>query len=337
MRRTIAAMLAAATAGGAALLIAGCSGGSSAGTVLGSVPTPAAVATLPPPPVPTSSPFSATQSQIITVPAPTASGTPAPVTVPVPAAGGFSGGVTLPLAQATIPPNTAISQVAGNVEPAGLPPLSTKRSIRDAATGAAGATILYDTLTFSNTTAFASQPSFSFAVPQAYVLSGVQYWMASYNPLYPSLGWQRAFEGPGVVSGTTIAFTGAPTPYVFFANEPVSFALYALAAQAPAPTPAPAATPAPLPPAISAAPSFVTFTSAADPAATVTIGDASTTYSGAYTVTVGDATVATATISGKTVTIVPAGAGQTLVTVSSTDARRVTIPVGVTTTTTNVQ
>jgi hypothetical protein len=257
------------------------------------------------------------------------------VAVPVPSGAGITATISLPAAQASIPPGTVVSVNATNTLPQGLPALARMRAPR--ATAGATAVIEYQTLVFSNQSTFAAQPSFAFGVPADYAgLSGVSYYIAQYDPYRPQLGWNRGFEGPGVVSGSTISFTGATGPYVFLANLPQYFALYAVSASASAPTPAPSVSPLPTPAPLSASPNAIELYAAGQPA-TVALADAATGYTGGYTATSADPTVATATVSGTTVTVTGVAPGTTAVTVRATDGRQALISVGVTSTTVPVQ
>jgi hypothetical protein len=322
--------------------VAGCSSGSTTVPVLAPpiatptpVPTPSAVPTLPAPPIPAASPFSASQAVAVSVPTAAPGATAPPVAIPVPAGAGITATIGFPAAQASIPPNTVVSVTATNVLPQGLPVLARLRAPR-AAQGAT-AVIEYQTLLFSNQASFAAQPSFTFGVPANYAgVSGVSYYVAQYDAYRPQLGWMRGFEGPGTVSGSTISFTGQAGPYVFFANQPQYFALYAVSAAAAAPTPAPSVAPLPTPAPLSAAPNAVEL-NAPGASATVALTDAASGYSGGYTVTSADPTVATATASGTTVTVTAVAPGTTAVTVRTTDGRQALISVGVTTTTVPVQ
>ncbi len=322
--------------------VAGCSSGSTTVPVLApvatptAVPTPSPAPTLPAPAVPAASPFSASQAVAVSVPTAAPGATAPPVAIPVPAGAGITATIGFPAAQASIPPNTVVSVTATNVLPQGLPVLLARLRAPRAVQGAS-AVIEYQTLTFSNQASFAAQPSFTFGVPANYAgLSGVSYYVAQYDAYRPQLGWMRGFEGPGTVSGSTISFTGQAGPYVFFANQPQYFALYAVSAAAAAPTPAPSVAPLPTPAPLSASPNAVEL-NAVGATATVTLTDAASGYSGGYTATSADPAVATASASGTSVTITAVAPGTTAVTVRTTDGRQALISVGVTTTTVPVQ
>jgi hypothetical protein len=139
------------------------------------------------------------------------------------------------------------------------------------------------------------------------------------------------------VSGTTIAFTPAAQTTIFYANQPVYFALYAISTAASTPTPAPSVAPAATPAPLAAAPSSLEFTSTTDAPKTIAITDAATSYTGGYTATSADPTVARVSITGTTATVTPVANGFTAVTIVTADHRQVIVPVGVTTTSTTVQ
>ena len=336
----------------AALALAACQGG-------GSGATPAVIPTSTPAPTPTPSPtpvpapvlpaqsnYQATQTSAITMPTASGTATTPPLAIALPSSlpAGYAGSITIASANATIPAGTVVQTTVSNQAPPNLPVLDVRRTPlavrgpRDNGTGTSGAAIAYVTLSFTNEAHFAAQPAFAFTLPPALAgVPNVQYWLASYDPLRSILGWQRAYEGPGTVNGATIAFAPAAVTTIFFANEPVYFALYAISTAASAPTPAPTVPAQPTPAPLAAAPAQLEFTSATDAPQNVTITDASAAYGGAYAVSSADATVATATISGKTLTVTPIGPGLTTLSVTTTDSRMLLIPVGVTTTATRVQ
>ena len=304
-------------------------------------PTPSPVPTLPPPVIPSTATFTTTTTTAIPAQTPPAAGaTTAPVPLALPTGGGISGSVSLP-GGSTIPAGTVAALTASTVIPQGLPALARKRStlaLRSPSDVSGAVTVVeYQTLVFDHQVVLQAQPAFTFTVPANFAgVTGVSYYMAAYDPLRSSNGWVHGFEGPGVVSGSTITFTGQSGPYVFAANSPQYFALYAVSASAATPTPAPVVSPAPTPAPIGFSPASVELT-AIGATATVTVTDAATAYTAGYTATVADATIATATISGTTLTVTAVAPGFTSVTVASRDGRQVLVPVGVTTTTVPVQ
>jgi hypothetical protein len=262
------------------------------------------------------------------------------VPIALPAGAGISGSIGIPPGS-TIPQGTVVAVTASNVQPQGLPPLALLRSpmaLRATRDVAGAVTVVeYQTIVFDHQVIQPAQPVFTFNVPANFAsVTGVSYYIAEYDTLRPSLGWIHGFEGPGVVSGSTIAFAGQTGPYVFAANQPQYFALYAVSASAATPTPAPSVAPAPPPAPIGATPASVELT-AVGASMNVAIADAATAYTAGYTATSADTSVATATISGTTLTVTAVAPGFTSVTVASHDGRQVLIPVGVTTTTVPVQ
>lgn len=327
--------------------LTGCNGSNSAPPTVIPTATPGPTPTpVPAPAIPAQSNYTATQTAAVAAPSAAPGTTPAPIAIPLPSAlpAGYGGSISLASANATIPANTVVQTKVSNQQPAGLPTLDLRRSVRgtraplDAGTGTSGAAIEYVTLSFTNQTTFPTQPSFSFVLPSAFTtIPNVQFWIAAYDSLRGVLGWQRGYEGPGTVNGTTIAFTPATQTTIFSANQPMYFVLYAISTAASTPTPAPVVSPQPTPAPLSALPTSLEFTALTDPPKTIAITDAATAYSGAYAATSADPAIATASISGKTLTVTPVAHGLTTIAVSTTDNRQILIPVGVTTTTTTVQ
>ncbi len=313
---------------------AGC-GTSSVNTTPVATATPTPTATpISAPPIPAATAFTATQSQILSIPAPPATGTAPPLAVALPPGGGITSNLGIPLSQASIPPNTAISVTTSNTLPASVPALFSGR--RPQAQGTV-ATIEIVELIFSNQVILPAPPTFAFTVPATFILPNTSYYVAQFDPAYVYIGWNRGFEGPGTVDATnTVSFTGLPGSYIFQANEPQYFAFYAVSAAAATPSPAPVPTQAPTPPPLSASPASISLL-AIGASTTVSIADAATSYTGGYTATSGNTAVATATISGTTVTITGVATGSTIVTIATTDGRQLLIPVGVTSTTVPVQ
>lgn len=306
----------------AAGLLAGCGGGG------GSAPS---VATSPSG-IPTPSSFSAQQSVVVTQPG----------AIPLPTGGGYGGSVTISSAAG----NPLFAEAIGSSPQSGtLPALDLVRlpAGTRGALAIAFTPLVYLELASSVTLAFSDAPAITLCVPSAVTsVAGAAYYLAYYDLTRPSLGWQLGFEGPADETGTTCSPNGtlafaAPSPAVPFtlaAEVPAYFALYGQATSAATPTPAPVAsttpvavtTPAPF---ALASPSVSLL--GAGQTANVTITDP-TAYSGGYALTEasGGTSVATATVSGKTITVTAVGAGQTTFTVSDTNARTATLSVGVT-------
>ena len=287
---------------------------------------------------------SVTQTVSLTVATPSGSATAAPLAIALPTSlpSGFGGSISLPVSQASIPPNTVVEDTVGNQSPTGVPliqsSLRSPAALRAPAAGTGATAILFVQLFFSNNVTFPSQPTFSFTLPTAYLnIPNVSFYVAEYAPLYSFYGWVYGYEGPGTVTGATVNFTPAQQPTFYLANQPAYFALYAISVAAPTPSPAPSATALPTPPPLSAQPASVSFAAVGGAPQTVTIADASSSYSGGYTATVDNSAIAAATVAGKTVTITAVGPGLATVTIATTDGRSLLVPVGVTTTTTALQ
>jgi hypothetical protein len=318
----------------------------------GATSTPASFPSQTAPPVPVQTPFTATQSQSL------AAGTSVATAVPLPTASAYSGMLQFPAPSSTIPPNTTVTLTSTNVQPSGLPALALARRLPDAlrTTDAAGVVaLLYVTISYTQTVTYPTSPSFEITVPPSQVLPNTSYYLALFDGLRPSLGWQLGFAGPGVVNGSTIAFNGAPPAFTFGATLPDTFAVYAVSASAPSPTPAPSispitpptasptptptptptATPTAAPTPFTVSPSSVTL-NGIGATATATIADP-TNCSCTFSASTANASVATATVSGLTATITAAGVGQTTITITSSDKRTATVGVGVTQTNVSVQ
>jgi hypothetical protein len=192
-------------------------------------------------PIPKASPFTSVTS-VVGVSAVAAS-----VTVPVVA--GYAGSIDFGV-PTVLPPGTTISTTVSNVAPTagGVPALSSvSRQVlaqrKTASADGAVVVLTYDDLLFSNAVTYGKAPSFVLTVPAADVVTAA-YYLAMYDPSRPSLAWQLGFEGPGTVTGTTIAFSSVSfSPFTFAANANYYFALYAISASAAAPTPAPSISP----------------------------------------------------------------------------------------------
>jgi len=306
----------------------------------GSLVRPASSA-LPAPIVPASSPYAVSQSVPISTASPIAGQAAVPISFVLPSGGNVQATVALPLIGTIIPPNTSLIETVNNRLPSGLPALAVQRRVlgadRNALTAGDATLIQVDQLVFSNQVTLATQPTFAFVVPSALAeLANVSYWIANFNPLVPSVGWNLAYAGPGAVKATTISFAGLPNATTFQANIPQYFALYAVSAAATKPTPAPRVSAEPAPPAITASPSSVSLL-APGVTITVSITDASTTFKGTYSAVSANTAIATASLSGTTLTITAVAPGQTTVIVSSSDGRQAIIGVGVTATSVPVQ
>jgi len=153
--------------------------------------------------------------------------------------------------------NVQITATLQNSMPSGLPALSFKRAPAAfgrapaafrrvaAASGATGITFLG--LYWAAPITLSTLPSFTFALPSADIFSGVDYYLAIYDPSRPSLGWEEGWEGPATVSGTTLTFSGGSSQYTFAGSLTYWLAVFAVPQSAAQPTPAPSIAPTTVP------------------------------------------------------------------------------------------
>lgn len=264
-----------------------------------------------------------------------------------------------------IAPGTQIATQLQNTAPAGVPTLqSVFRRTNTSVTASSSSPIsvvAYLYILFNADVALSRAPSFSFTVPSSDVVAGAKYYLALYNPNVPSLGWQLGFEGPGTVSGNTVAFAGGSSSMYFQAWTAYYLGLYAVPASQAAPTPAPVMqptqaptvapsslptgmpTPTPVPtaapnptptPAFEVLPTTLSFNGTG---LTQTFSAIDFGYSGSFTATSSNANVATVTVSGSTFTVQSVGAGTATITVSESNGKTATCTVTVTTTTIPIQ
>ena len=192
--------------------------------------------------VPIAAPAAFTASS--TVPAPAAA-----AAVALPTNSVYSGAIDLGAPTSPIPPGTTIADILSDVAPstAQAPALSDAlrhalaQRIGESANGAI-VVLAYVNLLYSNTVTYASAPSFSLTVPAAQIANAA-YYVAAFDPARPTLGWQLGFSSVGSVSGSTLSFKGASTPFTFDAGANYYFAVYAISSAAVAPTPAPSIVP----------------------------------------------------------------------------------------------
>jgi len=207
-------------------------------------PTPSATATASAVPtavpIPTAAPFTS-QASVVSVPSVAAS-------VALPTIAGFSGSIDFGI-PTILAPGTTISTTVSNVAPtaANVPALSVLRHAlaqrESASANGAAVVLVYNDLLYSSAVTYAKAPSLVTTVPSADIVAA-SYYLALYDPTRPSLGWQRGFEGPAVVTGSTLAFSSAAlTPFTFAANADYYLAIYATSTAAAAPTPAPSIAP----------------------------------------------------------------------------------------------
>jgi hypothetical protein len=294
------------------------------------VVTPAPTA----PAITAGAPASSFQTAILATPAPSA---PQQIPVVLPTVAGFAATLSLPV-PANLPANAALAESVSNraIDPSAVPTLQDALRASLASRGAKSVTttsLLFFKITSNFTLTFPNAPGFTLTMPATAIVPGAAYYLAEYNPLQPSLGWQLGFEGPGSITGSTATFT-APTPAIPFtlnAQVPLYFAVYAVSVTFPTPTPAPSAsfapTPTPIPGFTLSSPTVSLLSTGAQ--ATETITDA-TGYTGTYSAASSAATVATAAVSGSTVTITAVGAGTATIIVGDAQGRSAAISVSVT-------
>lgn len=197
--------------------------------------------------LPSSSPVTAVQQQLVVLSAATAEATP--LAVVLPSAAGFSPVMLLPLPQTAT--NAQLTVLVSNVAPSSSPPLSLARLAqavrRTSALPAGAAVLLYDEIYSTATLTLPTAPGFTFAIPSAYVFGDANYYLALYDPARPSLAWQYGFEGPATVTGTSIAFAPNAAPFALTANLGYYFALYVIPQGSTQPTPAPSISPTSVP------------------------------------------------------------------------------------------
>jgi hypothetical protein len=330
-----------------ALVLAAC-GGSNVGAPLVAVPNASPTA----PPIPAAAPFSAsTSNPLPAVTAPPVGQTPAPVPVPVPSAAGYAGTFALPISGvSSIAANTTAVVTLSNQAPSGTPTTFARgrNVLRRYDASTALAPMLYLQLLFSGNVSIANQPAITFQVPASNIVSGASYYIALYDSSRPTLGWQLGFEGPGVVSGNSIAFAGGAGSFTFDQFTWYIFALYAQSAAAPTPTapptasptpvptatPSPGASPTPIPtPGFGVTPTSISLNGAGATQAIVATGTAP------YFAVSSDASIATVSPANGnspfTVTAVKGGTAQ--ITIVDSTGLKAIIPVTVTTTTIPVQ
>lgn len=184
--------------------------------------------------------------QLIYVALPAASAGATPVPVALPTAAGFAPTMFLPLPQTAT--NTLLTVGVSNVAFSFLPPLSLKRFVVHRAALPTDAAVLLYLVIYSNTTlVLPDAPAFTIVIPSANVFPDANYYLAFYDPSRPSLGWQYGFEGPGTVSGTTVTFASNLSPFMFHEEVSYYFALFVIPQNSAQPTPAPSTAPTSVP------------------------------------------------------------------------------------------
>ena len=208
----------------AAVLVAGCSGGGPSNPVPVPTPTPAATA-----PVVSQSPFAASANNV-------ALGN----TLTYPAAGGYAAQVAL--GAATIPAGTTATLSTQSAAPTNAAPMSRIRAAQPQS-ALASAVLVYLSFTPSNTVT--ATDTYTVTVPAGVQPANTTLWLALYDPLRPSLGWQTGFAGPAVASGSSITFS-APA-YTYVGGQTYSVSVYAISSGGATPSPAPSISPLPSP------------------------------------------------------------------------------------------
>src|SRR5665213_304756 len=227
MRPSVMSLCSLAAAG--ALLVAlaaGCSSGSS------TLPRPGATATSTPSPAPLLA--SATASIAV--------GTSAASASLGPVLGGYSSTVAVPAASNA----ASLTLTLGATQPAGTPAVQTVKR-RTQAIGGTGVTpVAFLTVQSTVAVTLVATTVFSFTLPAGAPALGQISGIALYDPTAsPQSGW-TTFDGPGTVSGNTLAFSGSSTLQL---NAGVTYdvVLFTTVSALPTPTPVPTASPAPTP------------------------------------------------------------------------------------------
>src|SRR5665213_470672 len=227
MRPSVMSLCSLAAAG--ALLVAlaaGCSSGSS------TLPRPGATATSTPSPAPLLA--SATASIAV--------GTSAASASLGPVLGGYSSTVAVPAASNA----ASLTLTLGATQPAGTPAVQTVKR-RTQAIGGTGVTpVAFLTVQSTVAVTLVATTVFSFTLPAGAPALGQISGIALHDPTAsPQSGW-TTFDGPGTVSGNTLAFSGSSTLQL---NAGVTYdvVLFTTVSALPTPTPVPTAPPAPTP------------------------------------------------------------------------------------------
>ncbi len=130
---------------------------------------------------------------------------------------------------------------ASNVAFASAPPLWLARFlVRRTALPTNAAALLYLGIYSDTTISLPAAPAFTILVPATSVFADANYYLALYDPTRSSAGWLYGFEGPAVVTGTTVTFASNPCPFTFAEKQPsYYFALFVLPQNSVQPTPQP--------------------------------------------------------------------------------------------------
>jgi virginiamycin B lyase len=211
-----------------AVLCAGCGGGSSTVPHGGGGP-----ATATPTATPVPLPASATANIAV--------GSTGTTTSLGPVLGGYSSTITVPAGSGT----AALAVTLSATQPGGTPAVQTVKRRTQSIGGTAVAPVAFVTMTSSATVTLGAAPVFSFTLPAGSASLAQTTYLALYDPTAsPQPGW-TTFEGPGTVSGTTIAFTASSATVQLTAGVTYDLALFTVASALPTATPT--ATPSPTP------------------------------------------------------------------------------------------
>jgi len=165
----------------------------------------------------------------------TATTVPAASSITFPAAGGYTAKLTL--GSATIPAGTMAAVGLQDTAPVSVVPLARKRE-----TALGTAALVY--LSFESSQSIVASASLAVAIPNGIAAAGSSYWLALFDPLRPSLGWQAGFAGPATFASGTATFT-LPA-FTFVGGETYWMSVYAYPSTSAAPTAAPSISPLPV-------------------------------------------------------------------------------------------
>ncbi len=339
-----------------AAVAVGCGGGGGSSGGGGGTP-PTTAPTTAPTAVPTATPV-ALPSQAAFAPVSTTAAFPAAAggsyAVAVPTNVPYPTSISFPASGANVPAGTNVTSTLTNVQPAGLPVISSfarsVQSTRSPQLDAPPTVIEFVQLLLTQTATFANGPSITVGLPSSFAgVSGVAYWAA----LCPGSCTSWTYGIPAtVMSGNSVSFVITPLTTVT-ANVTYTIGIYAISASAPTPSPAPtssAPAPTPTPAFPVAAPTTVAFTSLSATPAPVTVTEAG--YTGNFSVTIpsGTCSPAPSASPGQPVTVSPASAanpatfnvtpvtaGACLLVFSDSAGRSATVNAGVTLTTGIIQ
>jgi len=270
-------------------------------------------------------------------------------TVPFSSAAGFAGSVTF--GNVTAGSGAQISLSFSQAAPPGAPVLQTSRmklpALQNGPTTSNGTTIygylLLQTSSNVNATSF---PQISITLPRSDVTSGLNFYLAYFDPANAPNGYQMGMLGPQTTKTNTVAFPPVAQPFTLDANQLYIFVLYSvpIGTVTPSPSPTPTPTVAPSPSATASStpsgsgPAFnpsvfsVVTTNAQYGPQTWTVQISDGGYSGPWHPVSGNTSVVTVAdcSSCTSLNINPLTAGETNITVTDGGGRMGTLPVIVT-------